>query len=97
MDPKSEESNFYYKKAPDFSNLISDFINIPKNFEKYKNIIEKEQFISYSLAHYYLLPGCSVENGEIMISDYSIQEFINASVIQQSKMDSLIKTFFYHI
>ena len=71
MDPKSkEDKTTNFQSVPGINVLINQFLNIPKSMASFKSLIEKEEFLLYSLPLFYLLPGIKKnENNEVTISE----------------------------
>ena len=95
MESKSKEprtSNF--QSIPGTNVIINQLLNIPKSMAGFKTLIEKEEFLLYSLPLFYLLPGIKEnETKEVTISEYCMEQFKDAYLIQQSKLSSLKRKF----
>jgi len=55
MDPKSkEDKTTNFQSVPGINVLMNQFLNIPKSMASFKSLIEKEEFLLYSLHIIYL-------------------------------------------
>ena len=95
MDPKNKESRTTnFQSIPGANVIINQLLNIPKSMASFKTLIEKEEFLLYSLPLFYLLPGIKEnETKEVTISEYCMEQFKDAYLIQQSKLSSLKRKF----
>ena len=91
MSSGSSTSNI--QLAPGFNKLLEDYLDIPNKFKRYTNLIKKEAYNLYVSPQFFLLPGCSVRDGEVMITEFATEGFLNAYSIQQYKLNILKNRF----